>query len=147
MLTEAIRGVFLFVACGADADSLTFVKEALDELYQFSGPQSNLQKSSISFSSVGTDLQTTLYPIQPIPIGHLPVKYLSVPLISARLTMLIVYKESHVESQDLDRQIVAFRGKRSTTSSVCSLEYAGLLVLSICFSHKSIDFIIAQYMI
>ncbi|XP_058185632.1 uncharacterized protein LOC131302856 [Rhododendron vialii] len=75
----------LFLMSSADCGSLCVYKSALDEFYLFSGFKPNLQRSQIFFSGFDEDLKGALLDILPIPEGHLPVRYLGVPLISSRL--------------------------------------------------------------
>lgn len=56
----------MFVACGADQESLSIVKEALDDFYHYSVLQPNLRKSSLFFSGVAAELQYVLCAILPI---------------------------------------------------------------------------------
>lgn len=70
------------ILCGADYGSFSTIKDALEQLYSFSGLQPNLAKSAASslFSSVKEEDNLIL----DIHEAFLPVKSLAVPLISTK---------------------------------------------------------------
>ncbi|XP_058203052.1 uncharacterized protein LOC131317521 [Rhododendron vialii] len=75
----------LFIMCEADLSSFQLVRTMLNDFYSISGLQPNLHKSCAYFSGVSNENKYVLMPILAISEGRLPVKYLGVPLITARL--------------------------------------------------------------
>lgn len=104
----------LFLLFGADCGSLSVFKSALDEFYLFSGLKPNLQKSQIFFSGLDEDLKGALLDILPIPEGHLPVRYLGVPLISSRLRYedrAILIEKVHQRIMSWSNVLLTFGGR------------------------------------
>lgn len=75
----------LFLLCGADIHSFQLIQGLLNPFHQCSVLQPNLNKSSVKFAGVDSSTKLQLQSILAIPEGHLPIKYLGVPLISSRL--------------------------------------------------------------
>ena len=61
--------------CGADPQSITIIKEALNVFYHLSRLQPNMQKSAIFLSGVSMETTEEIKTILPIPNGFLHVKY------------------------------------------------------------------------
>ncbi|GKE24804.1 RNA-directed DNA polymerase, eukaryota, reverse transcriptase zinc-binding domain protein [Tanacetum coccineum] len=75
----------LLVVCNGDKDSLTVVKEALNDFSIVSGLFPNLSKSTIFFGSINEKEKKSLLEVLPFQCGRLPMKYLGVPLLAKRL--------------------------------------------------------------
>ena len=77
----------LFLILGADCQSFQFhlINEALQKFYLFSGLEPNFNKSAIYYAGVGAYVKEIVSRILAISEGHLPVKYLDVPVISTNL--------------------------------------------------------------
>lgn len=75
----------LFILCGADQSFFQLVSSVLTDFHSFSGLRPNLQKSIIFFSGVAVEEKVGLFATLAISEGVLPVRYLSVPLITTRL--------------------------------------------------------------
>lgn len=75
----------LFIMCEPNVPSFTIINDLLNEFHSFSGLKPNTEKSSIFYAGVEIQLKEELGLILPIPEANLPVRYLGVPLISARL--------------------------------------------------------------
>lgn len=75
------------VFCKASAKSANGVKDVLDSFKLCSGLSFNSAKSSIIFSGNNSgDRKQEILSILSMPEGTLPIKYLGLPLIPARLS-------------------------------------------------------------
>jgi hypothetical protein len=111
----------LFLLSGADCSSIAIFQSALDDFYLYSGLKPNLQKSQIFFSGVAVDLKRSLLAILPIPEGHLPVRYLGVPLISSRLRYedCVVLKDRVLQRiMSWSNRLLSFGGRAQLIHSV-----------------------------
>ncbi|GJU49824.1 hypothetical protein Tco_1219379, partial [Tanacetum coccineum] len=75
----------LFLFAHGDVSSATVIMEALEEFKQVSGLVPSLPKSTAYFCNVLNHIKLAILQILPFAEGHLPVKYLGVPLVSSRL--------------------------------------------------------------
>nr|GEX24578.1 RNA-directed DNA polymerase, eukaryota, reverse transcriptase zinc-binding domain protein [Tanacetum cinerariifolium] len=75
----------LMVLCNGDKESLKVVKKSLEEFSNVFGLFPNLNKSIIFFGSISEGSNLELLQVLPFKCGHLPMKYLRVPLVSKRL--------------------------------------------------------------
>ncbi|GJZ03194.1 hypothetical protein Tco_0521155 [Tanacetum coccineum] len=75
----------LFLFAYGDADSAQVIMACLDKFNEVSGLVPNLPKSTVYFCNVFNHTKLAILNILPFKEGHLPVKYLGVPLISSRL--------------------------------------------------------------
>ncbi|GKD15772.1 RNA-directed DNA polymerase, eukaryota, reverse transcriptase zinc-binding domain protein [Tanacetum coccineum] len=75
----------LFLFAYGDADSAQVIMGALDEFKLALGLTPSLPKSTAYFCNVLNHAKLSILNILPFEDGHLPIKYLGVPLISSRL--------------------------------------------------------------
>ncbi|GJV55853.1 RNA-directed DNA polymerase, eukaryota, reverse transcriptase zinc-binding domain protein [Tanacetum coccineum] len=78
----------LLVLCKGNKGSLEVIKKTLDEFSQVSGLNPNLGKSIIFFGSIKESDKHELLKILPFKCGKLPVRYLGVPLLAKRLSVM-----------------------------------------------------------
>ncbi|KAL0283962.1 UNVERIFIED_CONTAM: Retrovirus-related Pol polyprotein from type-2 retrotransposable element R2DM [Sesamum radiatum] len=71
----------------ADPNSVRLFKEGLTVFAELSGLQANLQKSNLILSRSATPLRDTLLAILDFQEGHLPLRYLGLPLLASRLSV------------------------------------------------------------
>ncbi|KAL2228505.1 UNVERIFIED_CONTAM: hypothetical protein Sindi_1830200 [Sesamum indicum] len=74
----------LFLLCRADLDSIRVFKEGLDWFAELSGLRLNVQKTHLIISRSAQNLKDQLLEILGFQEGHLPMRYLGLPLISSR---------------------------------------------------------------
>ncbi|KAL2252874.1 UNVERIFIED_CONTAM: hypothetical protein Sindi_0082100 [Sesamum indicum] len=77
----------LLLLCRADLDSIRVFKEGLDWFAELSGLWLNVQKSHLIISRSAQNLKDQMLDILGFQEGHLPMRYLGLPLISSRLTI------------------------------------------------------------
>ncbi|KAL2246341.1 UNVERIFIED_CONTAM: hypothetical protein Sindi_2902300 [Sesamum indicum] len=77
----------LLLLCRADLDSIRVFKEGLDWFAELSGLRLNVQKSHLIISCSAQNLKDQMLDILGFQEGHLPMRYLGLPLISSRLTI------------------------------------------------------------
>ncbi|KAL2224047.1 UNVERIFIED_CONTAM: hypothetical protein Sindi_3027500 [Sesamum indicum] len=77
----------LLLLCKADLDSIRVFKEGLDWFAELSGLRLNVQKSHLIISRSAQNLKDQMLDILGFQEGHLPMRYLGLPLISSRLTI------------------------------------------------------------
>ncbi|KAL2231024.1 UNVERIFIED_CONTAM: Transposon TX1 uncharacterized protein [Sesamum indicum] len=77
----------LLLFCRADLDSFRVLKVGLDRFAEWSGLRLNIQKSHIIISRSAQERKDQLLSILGFQEGHLPMRYLGLPLISSRLTI------------------------------------------------------------
>ena len=73
------------IFCTADNHSISFIKETIKRFGELSGLFANLAKSSIFLVGVNSLKASRLAANMGFSIGHLPVRYLVLPLLSRRL--------------------------------------------------------------
>ncbi|GJU74027.1 RNA-directed DNA polymerase, eukaryota, reverse transcriptase zinc-binding domain protein [Tanacetum coccineum] len=74
------------IFCYGDSESVKVIKESLDEFSGYSGLLPNMQKSTVFFRGLSSAEQNILK-IIPFTVEKLPVRYLSVPLITKQLSI------------------------------------------------------------
>ncbi|KAK4384385.1 hypothetical protein Sango_3066000 [Sesamum angolense] len=77
----------LLLLCKADVQSVSLLRWGLDLLASLSGLHTNPQKSQLIISKAASGLRDSLLETLGFQEGHLPVRYLCLPLISARLSI------------------------------------------------------------
>ncbi|KAL2246937.1 UNVERIFIED_CONTAM: hypothetical protein Sindi_2546000 [Sesamum indicum] len=77
----------LLLLCKADLDSIRVFKEGLDWFAELSGLRLNVQKSHLIISRSAQNLKDQMLDFLGFHEGHLPMRYLGLPLISSRLTI------------------------------------------------------------
>ncbi|KAL0282974.1 UNVERIFIED_CONTAM: Retrovirus-related Pol polyprotein from type-2 retrotransposable element R2DM [Sesamum radiatum] len=77
----------LLLFCNADMRSVNLFCRGLDLFATLSGLQTNPQKSQLIISKAASGLRESLLEALGFQEGHLPVRYLGLPLISARLSV------------------------------------------------------------
>ncbi|KAL2224840.1 UNVERIFIED_CONTAM: Transposon TX1 uncharacterized protein [Sesamum indicum] len=77
----------LLLFCRADLDSVRVLKVGLDRFAEWSGLRLNIQKSHIIISRSAHERKDQLLSLLGFQEGHLPMRYLGLPLISSRLTI------------------------------------------------------------
>ncbi|GJR35282.1 putative reverse transcriptase domain, reverse transcriptase zinc-binding domain protein, partial [Tanacetum coccineum] len=107
----------LFLFAHGDADSAQVIMGALDEFKLASRLTPSLPKSTTYFCNVLNHTKLSILNILPFEEGHLPVKYLGVPLISSRL----IYRDCKEVIEKFQNRIKDWKNK--------SLSAAGRLQL------------------
>ncbi|KAL0378801.1 UNVERIFIED_CONTAM: hypothetical protein Sradi_3185600 [Sesamum radiatum] len=77
----------LLLFCKADIPSVTVFKRGLEEFAKMSGLRANPQKSQMILFRSAFGMKELLLNILGFPEGHLPLRYLGLPLLSSRLTI------------------------------------------------------------
>ncbi|KAK4384654.1 hypothetical protein Sango_3038900 [Sesamum angolense] len=77
----------LLLFCKADVRSVVLFGRGLDTFATLSGLHTNPQKSQLIISKAALGLRESLLATLGFQEGHLPVRYLGLPLISARLSV------------------------------------------------------------
>ncbi|KAL2223941.1 UNVERIFIED_CONTAM: hypothetical protein Sindi_3075400 [Sesamum indicum] len=108
----------LLLLCKADLDSIRVFKEGLDWFAELSGLRLNVQKSHLIISRSAQNLKDQMLDILGFQEGHLPMRYLGLPLISSRLTI----PDCQPLISKIDARINGWEG--------ISLSYAGRKVIS-----------------
>ncbi|KAL2225402.1 UNVERIFIED_CONTAM: hypothetical protein Sindi_2965300 [Sesamum indicum] len=103
----------LLLFCRADLDSIRVFKEGLDWFVELSGLRLNVQKSHLIISRSAQNLKDQMLDILGFQEGHLPMRYLGLPLISSRLSI----SDCQVLISKIDARINGWEG--------ISLTYAG----------------------
>ncbi|KAL2226615.1 UNVERIFIED_CONTAM: hypothetical protein Sindi_2020200, partial [Sesamum indicum] len=103
----------LLLFCRADFDSIRVFKEGLDWFAEVSGLRLNVQKSHLIISHSAQELKDQMLEILGFQEGHLPMKYLGLPLISSRLSIF----DCQPLISKIDARITGWEG--------ISLSYAG----------------------
>ncbi|KAL2246363.1 UNVERIFIED_CONTAM: hypothetical protein Sindi_2904500 [Sesamum indicum] len=103
----------LLLFCRADLDSVRVLKVGLDLFAEWSGLWLNTQKSHIIISRSAQERKDQLLLLLGFQEGHLPMRYLGLPLISSRLTI----SDCQPLLSKIDARIVGWEGM--------SLSYAG----------------------
>nr|GEV81593.1 RNA-directed DNA polymerase, eukaryota, reverse transcriptase zinc-binding domain protein [Tanacetum cinerariifolium] len=75
----------LLVVCNGDVESVGVIQKTMEQFSSISGQFPNMGKSTIFFGSVPLDVQHEILQVMPFQVGHLPMKYLGVPLIAKKL--------------------------------------------------------------
>ncbi|KAK4386156.1 hypothetical protein Sango_2486200 [Sesamum angolense] len=77
----------LLLLCKADVRSVNLFRRRLNLFASLSGLHTNSQKSQLIISKAASGLRDTLLATLGFQEGHLPVRYLGLPLIAARLSI------------------------------------------------------------
>ncbi|KAL0307681.1 UNVERIFIED_CONTAM: hypothetical protein Scaly_2975200 [Sesamum calycinum] len=77
----------LLLLCKADVRSVNLFRRGLDLFASLAGLHTNPQKSQLIISKAASGLQDSLLETLGFQEGHLPVRYLGLPLISARFSI------------------------------------------------------------
>ncbi|KAL0295721.1 UNVERIFIED_CONTAM: Retrovirus-related Pol polyprotein from type-2 retrotransposable element R2DM [Sesamum angustifolium] len=77
----------LLLLCKADVRSVNLFRQGLDRFATLSGLNTNPQKSQLILSKAASGLRDSLLATLGFQEGQLPVRYLGLPLISARLSI------------------------------------------------------------
>ncbi|KAL0444823.1 UNVERIFIED_CONTAM: hypothetical protein Slati_2205000 [Sesamum latifolium] len=77
----------LLLFCRAEEQSVTLFRDVLHEFADFSGLHANINKSQLILSKSASSMRNRLLAILGFQEGHLPVRYLGLPLISSRLSI------------------------------------------------------------
>ncbi|GJX90807.1 RNA-directed DNA polymerase, eukaryota, reverse transcriptase zinc-binding domain protein [Tanacetum coccineum] len=77
----------LIVLCNGDIQSVSVIKQALEEFSNISGLKPYLNKSTVFFRGLNIEEQNKILQILPFSIGKLPARYLGVPLITKQLSV------------------------------------------------------------
>ncbi|GJW05941.1 probable L-type lectin-domain containing receptor kinase S.7 [Tanacetum coccineum] len=75
-------------------DSGSVIKKSLKEFSQVYGLHPNMSKSTIFFDSLNEGERARILSIMPFAMGKLPRKYLGVPLLAQRLSLMFLWIES-----------------------------------------------------
>ncbi|KAK4384216.1 hypothetical protein Sango_3081500 [Sesamum angolense] len=78
----------ILLLCKADVQSVSLLRRGLDLFASLSGLHTNPQKSQLIISKAASGLRDSLLETLGFQEGHLPVRYLGLPLISARLSIV-----------------------------------------------------------
>ncbi|KAL0333137.1 UNVERIFIED_CONTAM: hypothetical protein Scaly_2215200 [Sesamum calycinum] len=107
----------LLLLCKAEVRSVNLFRRGLDLFASLSGLHTNPLKSQLILSKAAHGIRTSLLDTLGFQEGHLPVRYLGLPLISSRLTIL----DCQPLLQKLDSRINGWEG--------VSLSFAGRVQL------------------
>ncbi|KAL2231030.1 UNVERIFIED_CONTAM: hypothetical protein Sindi_1697400 [Sesamum indicum] len=77
----------LLLFCRADLDSLRVLKMGLDRFAEWSGLRLNVQKSHVIISRSAQGWKDQILAAMGFQEGHLPMRYLGIPLLSSRLSI------------------------------------------------------------
>ncbi|KAL0449025.1 UNVERIFIED_CONTAM: hypothetical protein Slati_1458900 [Sesamum latifolium] len=77
----------LLLFCRAEEQSVMLFRDVLHEFADFSGLHANINKSQLILSKSASSMRNRLLAILGFQEGHLPVRYLGLPLISSRLSI------------------------------------------------------------
>ncbi|KAL2252961.1 UNVERIFIED_CONTAM: Retrovirus-related Pol polyprotein from type-2 retrotransposable element R2DM [Sesamum indicum] len=77
----------LLLFCRADMDSIRVFKMGLDRFVEWSGLRLNVQKSHLIISRSAQDRKEQMLAVLGFQEGHLPMRYLGLPLLSSRLSI------------------------------------------------------------
>ncbi|KAL2252862.1 UNVERIFIED_CONTAM: hypothetical protein Sindi_0080900 [Sesamum indicum] len=103
----------LLLFCRANFDSIRVFKEGLEWFAELSGLWLNVQKSHLIISRSAQELKDQMLEILGFQEGHLPMRYLGLPLISSRLSI----SDCQPLISKIDARITGWEG--------ISLSYAG----------------------
>ncbi|KAL2248022.1 UNVERIFIED_CONTAM: putative mitochondrial protein [Sesamum indicum] len=98
---------------GADVDSVRVFKMGLDRFAEWSGLRLNIQKSHLILSRSAQDRREQMVVVLGFQEGHLPMRYLGLPLLSSRLSI----SDCQPLLSKIDARITGWEG--------ISLSYAG----------------------
>lgn len=76
----------IFLFCNGDLQSVTALNSGLRAFSSISGLMPNQSKSCCFFANIPTDTQHRILQLTGFQLGHLPIKYLGLPLITSKLT-------------------------------------------------------------
>lgn len=102
-----------------DVNSVAVLMDSLQDFKNVFGLAPSLAKSTIFFANVSLEVKQSIMNIMPFDEGHLPVKYLGVPLISTRL----LHQDCIILVERVKNQLGDWRNK--------ALSFAGRLQLII----------------
>ncbi|XP_022030706.1 uncharacterized protein LOC110931628 [Helianthus annuus] len=97
----------LFLFARGEVNSARCIMSSLSKFTKMSGLVPSNQKSTVFFCNVKNQVKQAILDIMPFTEGKLPVKYLGVPLISAR----IGYNDCRVLVERLEKRIMHWRNK------------------------------------
>ncbi|KAL2240812.1 UNVERIFIED_CONTAM: hypothetical protein Sindi_0722400 [Sesamum indicum] len=117
----------LLLFCRADLDSVRVLKVGLDQFAEWSGLRLNIQKSHIIISRSAHERKDQLLSLLGFQEGHLPMRYLGLPLISSRLTI----SDCQPLLSKIDARIAGWEGM--------SLSYAGRHLLGFYYRRRSLE--------
>ncbi|KAL2237581.1 UNVERIFIED_CONTAM: putative mitochondrial protein [Sesamum indicum] len=103
----------LLLFCRADMDSVRVFKMGLDRFAEWSGLRLNIQKSHLILSRSAQDRREQMLAVLGFQEGHLPMRYLGLPLLSSRLSI----SDCQPLLSKIDARITGWEG--------ISLSYAG----------------------
>ncbi|KAL2237305.1 UNVERIFIED_CONTAM: putative mitochondrial protein [Sesamum indicum] len=103
----------LLLFCGAEMESIRVFKIGLDRFAEWSGLQLNIQKSHLILSRSAQDRREQMLAVLGFQEGHLPMRYLGLPLLSSRLSI----SDCQPLLSKIDARITGWEG--------ISLSYAG----------------------
>ncbi|KAJ0561377.1 putative RNA-directed DNA polymerase [Helianthus annuus] len=113
----------LFMFARGEIKSVKLVLEALESFKNMSGLVPSIPKSTVYFANVTNQVKQRILDLVSFKEGHLPVKYLSVPLISSRL----LYKDCQILVEKMENRItywgnkfLSFAGRLQLIRSVLS---------------------------
>ncbi|XP_031737043.1 uncharacterized protein LOC116402131 [Cucumis sativus] len=141
----------LMIFCAADNYSMSFIKETIKRFGELSGLFANLAKSSIFLVGVNSSKASRLAANMGFSIGHLPVRYLGLPLLFGRLQScdcdpLIQRITSRIRSWSA--RVLSFAGRLQLVRSVLrSLQvyWASVFMLPMKV-HRDVDKILRSYL-
>ncbi|KAL2230766.1 UNVERIFIED_CONTAM: hypothetical protein Sindi_1671000 [Sesamum indicum] len=98
----------LILFCKADKDSVRTIKVGLARFAEWSGLRLNIQKSHLIISRSAQERKEQLLSILGFQEGHLPIRYLGLPLISSRLS-ISGFQEGHLPMRYLGLPLISSR--------------------------------------
>ncbi|KAL2251922.1 UNVERIFIED_CONTAM: putative ribonuclease H protein [Sesamum indicum] len=118
----------LLLFCRANTESVRVFKSGLDRFADWSGLRLNVEKSHIIISRSAQNVREELLAILGFQEGHLPMRYLGLPLISSRLSIadcqpLLSKIDTRINGWEELALSYAGRGSLKTLRNDCELSY------------------------
>ncbi|XP_011101231.1 uncharacterized protein LOC105179327 [Sesamum indicum] len=116
----------ILLFCKADIDSIRVFKVGLDRFAKWSGLRLNVQKSHLIISRSAQEWKDQMLAVLGFQEGHLPIRYLGLPLISSRLTIADFILPKKI-MKEIEKRMRNFLWKGTTTSG-----YAKVAWIDVC---------------
>ncbi|KAL0283758.1 UNVERIFIED_CONTAM: Retrovirus-related Pol polyprotein from type-1 retrotransposable element R2 [Sesamum radiatum] len=109
--------------CKAEPNSIQLFKDGLIDFAELSGLQANLQKSHLILSRSAAAYRDSLLAILDFQEGHLPLRYLGLPLLASRLTISDcqpILRKMEARIKGWEGVMLSFAGRVQLIKSVLS---------------------------
>ncbi|XP_011087081.1 uncharacterized protein LOC105168647 [Sesamum indicum] len=117
----------LLLFCKVEVDLVQVLKRGLDTFGDLSGLRVSLQKSHLIISRSAHGIREHLLVVLQFQEGHLPIKYLGLPLLSSRLIKPILAKMDQRIIRKIEKRLRAFLWKRALNSGYAKRVHMGQL--------------------